>query len=299
MRHLNYSHLLYFWTVAREGSIAKASETLHITPQTISGQLKLLEDAVGDALFRRVGRGLALTETGQVVNLYADEIFSLGAELTQRVQNKLTGLPAELNVGLVESIPKLIAFQTLAPVLELDEKIRIVCTEGDLEKLLGDLAVHRLDLVISDRQIPAGLNVKAYNHKLGSSHISFYAQKKIAAKYARNFPKSLHRAPMLLPSKNNEMRRALEVWFEEHEIVPDIIAECSDSALLKAFGESGVGIFPAPSAISDQIQQMYHSKNIGAVESVTESFFAISPERKLKHPGVLKITEEARERLVM
>ena len=299
MRHLNYSHLLYFWTVAREGSIAKASESLHITPQTISGQLKLLEDAVGDALFRRVGRGLALTETGQVVNLYADEIFSLGAELTQRVQNKLTGLPPELNVGLVSSIPKLIAFQTLAPALELDEKIRIVCNEGDLDQLLGELAVHRLDLVISDRQIPAGLNVKAYNHKLGSSHISFYAQKKIASKYSRNFPKSLHRAPMLLPAKSNEMRRNLEDWFEENEIVPDIVAECGDSALLKAFGESGVGIFPAPSAISEQIQQMYHSKNIGTVETVTESFYAISPERKLKHPGVLKITQEAREKLVL
>ena len=297
MRHLNYSHLLYFWTVAREGSIAKASETLHITPQTISGQLKLLEDAVGDALFRRVGRGLALTETGQVVNLYADEIFSLGAELTQRVQNKLTGLPAELNVGMVSSIPKLIGFQTLAPALELDERIRIVCNEGDLDQLLGELAVHRLDMVISDRPIPVGLNVKAYNHKLGNSPIAFYAQKKIAAKYARNFPQSLHRAPMLLPAKSNEVRRNLEDWFEQQEIVPDIIAECGDSALLKAFGESGIGIFPAPSAISEQIQQMYHSRIIGTVDSVVESYYAISPERKLKHPGVLKITEEARERL--
>ena len=297
MRHLNYSHLLYFWTVAREGSIAKASETLHITPQTISGQLKLLEDAVGEALFRRVGRGLTLTETGQVVNLYADEIFSLGAELTQRVQNKMTGLPAELNVGIVSSIPKLIAFRTLAPSLELDERIRIVCKEAELEQLLADLAVHRLDLVISDRQIPAGLNVKAYNHKLGDSHISFFAQKKIAAKYARNFPKSLNGAPMLLPVKTNEMRRSLEDWFEENEVVPDIVAEFDDSALLKAFGEAGIGIFPAPAAISEQIQQMYHSKSVGIIESVTESYYAISPERKLKHPGVLKITEDARRRL--
>ena len=144
MRHLSYNHLLYFWTVAKEGSIARASETLHITPQTISGQLKLLEDAVGEALFRRVGRGLVLTETGQVVNLYADEIFSLGAELTQRVRSKITGLPAEMNVGIVNAIPKLIAFQTLAPALELDERIRIVCKEGELDQLLGDLAVHRL-----------------------------------------------------------------------------------------------------------------------------------------------------------
>ena len=297
MRHLSYNHLLYFWTVANEGSIAKASETLHITPQTISGQLKLLEDAVGEALFRRVGRGLVLTETGQVVNLYADEIFSLGAELTQRVRSKITGLPAEMNVGIVNAIPKLIAFQTLAPALELDERIRIICKEGELDQLLGDLAVHRLDLVISDRQIPAGLNVKAYNHKLGDSHISFFAQKRIATKYARNFPESLDGAPMLLPIRTNEMRRSMEDWFDEIGIVPDVIAEFDDSALLKAFGEAGIGVFPAPSAITEQIQQMYHSKCIGTVEHVTESYYAISPERKLKHPGVLKITEDARTRL--
>ena len=297
MRHLNYNHLLYFWTVAKEGSIAKASETLHITPQTISGQLKLLEDAVGEALFRRVGRGLALTETGQVVNLYADEIFSLGAELTQRVQNKMTGLPAELNVGVANAIPKLIAFQILAPSLELDEHIRIICKEGELDQLLGDLAVHRLDLVISDRQVPTGLNVKAYNHKLGDSDISFFAQKRIAAKYARDFPASLHGAPMLLPVKDNVMRRSMEDWFDQNDIVPNVVAEFEDSALLKAFGEAGIGIFPAPSAITEQIQQMYHSKSIGVVEQVKESYYAISPERKLKHPGVLKITEDARTRL--
>ena len=294
MRHLNYNHLLYFWTVAREGSITKASESLHITPQTISGQLKLLEDAVGENLFRRVGRGLALTETGQVVNLYADEIFSLGAELTQRMQNKTGGLPAELTVGVVNAIPKLIAFKTLAPALDLDERIRIVCKEGELDQLLADLAVHRLDLVISDRQIPAGLNVKAYNHKLGDSNISFFAQKKIAAKYTRNFPESLHGAPLLLPVKTNEMRRSMEDWFDNIGIVPNVVAEFEDSALLKAFGEAGIGIFPAPSAITEQIQQMYHSRSIGTVEQVTESYFAISPERKLKHPGVLKITEDAR-----
>lgn len=300
MRHLNYNHLLYFWTVAREGSIAKASESLHITPQTISGQLKLLEDSVGEPLFRRVGRGLALTETGQVVSLYADEIFSLGAELTQRVQNKMTGitgLPAELTVGVVNAIPKLIAFQTLAPALALDERIRIICKEGALDQLLGDLAIHRLDLVISDRQIPAGLNVKAYNHKLGDSHISFFAQKRMAAKYARNFPESLDGAPMLLPLKTSEMRRSMEDWFDEIGVVPNIVGEFEDSALLKAFGEAGIGIYPAPSAISEPIQQMYHSKNIGTVEQVTESYYAISPERKLKHPGVLKITEDARLRL--
>lgn len=188
MRHLNYTHLLYFWTVAREGSIAKASQVLHLTPQTISGQLKLLEEAVGEPLFNRVGRGLALTETGQVVNQYADEIFMLGAELTQRVKSKQALIPTTLNVGIVNSIPKLIAQRVLKPILSLSDPVRIVCHEGDLERLLGELAVHRLDLVISDRSIPTGMNVKAYNHTLGSSPISFFAHRSIAKKYQQNFP---------------------------------------------------------------------------------------------------------------
>lgn len=297
MRHLNYNHLLYFWTVAREGSIAKASEILHITPQTISGQLKLLEESIGESLFQRVGRGLSLTETGEVVNLYADEIFTLGAELSQRVQNKTTGMPAKLNVGILNSIPKLIAFRTIAPALELDEPIRIVCHEGELEKLLGDLAVHRIDLIISDRQVPAGLNVKAYNHRLGTSDIAFFAHKSIASRYIRKFPQSLHQAPMLLPAVNNQMRRDLDAWFDSIEVQPDIIAEVDDSALIKAFGEAAVGIFPAPNAVAKAIEHMYHTKVIGTVESVRETYYTISPERKLKHPGVLKITEEARLQL--
>ncbi|MGD8418456.1 MAG: LysR family transcriptional regulator, partial [Pseudomonadales bacterium] len=172
MRHLNYTHLLYFWTVAREGSIAKASQVLHLTPQTISGQLKLLEQAVGEPLFDRVGRGLALTDTGQVVNQYADEIFTLGAELTRRVKSSQALVPNTLDVGIVSSIPKLIALRVLEPALDLEDPIKIVCHQGDLDRLLGELAVHRLDLVVSDRPIPPGINVKAYNHALGESQIS-------------------------------------------------------------------------------------------------------------------------------
>ena len=179
MRHLNYNHLLYFWTVAREGSIARAAEVLHITPQTISGQLKLLEESIGDELFQRAGRGLHLTETGEIVNLYADEIFTLGSELTHRVKGRTHDAPSKLNVGILNSIPKLVAFRTIAPALEMEEPIKVFCHEGELEKLLGDLAVHKLDLIISDRKIPSGLNVKAYNHKLGDSNISFFAQKSV------------------------------------------------------------------------------------------------------------------------
>lgn len=297
MRHLNYNHLLYFWTVAREGSITRASKILHITPQTISGQLKVLEESVGDSLFERAGRGLQLTETGEVVNLYADEIFTLGTELAQRVNNKSPGSPSKLNVGILNSIPKLIAFRTIAPALEMEETIKVICHEGELEKLLGDLAVHKLDLIISDRRIPSGLNVKAYNHKLGDSNISFFAQKNIAAKYAKNFPYSLDNAPMLLPAIYNPMRRDIDDWLDEMNIEPNIVAEIDDSALIKAFGEAGVGLFPAPSAVANAIEHMYHTKVIGTLDSVKETYYAISPERKIKHPGVLKITEEARTSL--
>jgi LysR family transcriptional activator of nhaA len=297
MRHLNYNHLLYFWTVAREGSIARASEALHLTPQTISGQLKLLEQAVGEPLFHRVGRGLVLSDTGHLVNQYADEIFSLGAELTQRVRGNLTGAPAALNVGIVNSIPKLIAYRILRPALELGDPVRIVCREGDLEKLLADLAVHRLDLLLSDRPIPTGLNVKAYNHLLGESGVSFFARESLADAYLDTFPGSLDGAPILLPVNTNAVRRGLDDWFDRIGVTPRVVAEFDDSALLKAFGEAGTGVFPAPDAIREEVAHMYHAKCIGSVDTVKETYYAISPERKLKHPAVLQITETARAAL--
>ncbi len=297
MRHLNYTHLLYFWTVAREGSIARASEVLNLTPQTISGQIKLLEDAVGSPLFNRVGRGLALTETGHVVKQYADEIFTLGAELTHRVKSRQALMPTTLNVGVVDSIPKLVALRILEPAFNLETPIRVVCREGDLEKLLADLAMHNLDLVISDRGIAPGTGVKAYAHILGESDVSFFAHKSIARKYKKDFPACLNEAPMLLPVTESAVRRAIDSWLEDHDIRPNVVAEFEDSALLKAFGEAAVGVFPAPSAIAEEVSSMYHSVLLGHVETVTESFFAISPERKLKHPAVLKITEHSRSQL--
>ncbi len=297
MRHLNYNHLLYFWTVAREGSIARAAESLHLTPQTISGQLKQLEERVGAPLFQRAGRGLALTETGQLVSHYADEIFALGTELAQRVRSETPHAPAVLNVGIVNSIAKLIAYRIIEPALKDGDEMRVVCREAELERLLGDLAVHRLDLVISDRPIPAGLNVKAYNHHLGESGITFFARRPEAARYRRHFPDSLGDAPLLLPAKSNALRRSLDDWFDASGITPRVIAEFDDSALLKAFGEAGTGLFPAPSAIAPQVEHMYHARAIGEVEGITESYYAISPERKLKHPAVVRITEQARTRV--
>lgn len=297
MRHLNYNHLLYFWTVASEGSIARASEVLHLTPQTISGQLKLLEEAIGEPLFHRAGRGLVLTDTGRVVSQYAEEIFSLGAELTQRMRGGESGSPVSFNVGIVNSIPKLIAYQLIEPALALKDDIRIVCREGELEGLLGDLAVHKLDLLISDRPVPTGLHVKAYSHPLGESRVQFFAQKNLAYRYISKFPGCLDGAPVLLPVTGTTLRRSLEEFFERKGMVPRVVAEFDDSALLKVFGEAGAGFFPAPEAIAEQVEHMYHAKSIGNVDGVTERFYAISPERKIKHPAVVRITEVAREHL--
>jgi len=298
MRHLNYNHLHYFWTVANEGSIARASELLHITPQTISGQLKLLEEVVGEPLFQRVGRGLVLTENGRLIKQYADEIFTIGAELSQVVRSRQPSTSPVLNVGIVNSIPKLIAYRLLEPALSAREPVRVVCLEADLEKLLAELAIHRLDLVISDRPIPVGMSVKAYNHRLGESVISFFSSKRSAARYQRNFPRSLDGGPMLLPVNTNALRRELDDWFDRVDVRPRIVAEFEDSALLKAFGEAGVGIFPAPQAIAAEVERMYNAREIGVAGEVRENYVAISPERRLKHPAVLDIIEVARGQLL-
>ncbi len=297
MRHLNYTHLLYFWTVAREGSVARAAETLSLTPQTISGQIKLLEETIGHPLFHRVGRGLALTETGEVVRQYADEIFTLGAELTHRVKTEKAFVTTTFNVGIVDSIPKLIALRILEPAFQLEESLKVVCVEGTQERLLADLAVHRLDLVISDHSLPSGMGVKAYSHPLGDCTVSFFASKSIARKYQKKFPESLNEAPLLMPMSESAVRRNLDDWFDQNNIQPNVVAEFSDSALLKAFGEAGYGVFPAPTAISAEITSMYHANCLGEIPSVSEQFYAISPERKLRHPAVLALTEHSRNRL--
>jgi LysR family transcriptional activator of nhaA len=297
MRHLNYSHLQYFNAVAREGTIAKAAESLHLTPQTISGQIKLLEEAVGAPLFERVGRGLVLTETGHAVNQYAEEIFALGTELAQWVSGRHARSFGSLNVGIVNSIPKLVAHGVLHAGLEIDPPIRLICRESALQSLLADLAVHRLDLVLSDRPIPPGYGVKAFNHLLGESAISFYGQDRLARRFEAGFPQSLDGAPVLAPLTGSSMRRQLDGWFDEIGVSPKIVAEFEDSALLKAFGEAGAGIFPAPRVIERELRQTYHVRPIGAAGLIREAYYAISPERVLKQPAVRHITKAARERL--
>jgi len=293
VKHLNYNHLLYFHTVAREGSVARAAKVLHITPQTVSGQIKLLEDAVGEPLFIRVGRGLTLSDTGRVVQGYADEIFSVGIALTQRLTNSGQSSPRALRVGVVDSIPKPVACRLLGATLEDKTPARLSCAEGKLEALLADLSVHKLDLILSDRPVPTELNVRAYDHHLGSSNIGFFAPEDWQTSLTQDFPQCLSKVPVLLPEASSALRRSLDHWFDENEIVPNIAAEFDDSALMKTFGEAGLGVFPAPAVIAADISRSYRAVNIGSTTHVRETYFAISPQRKLRHPSVLKLAELA------
>ncbi len=297
MRHLNYSHLQYFWAVAREGSIAVASKSLHVTPQTISGQLKLLDAAVGQPLFNRVGRRLVLSDMGRVVFEYADDIFSVGAELASAVRGNQMRGPTTLNLGIVSSMPKLIAERIVAPAMMVEPPVRVRCHESSLEQLLSELAVHKLDLVLSDQPVPDGLSIKAYNHRLGESGMSFFSQRRQARRYRARFPDSLNDAPLLLPSQHSALRRRLDDWFESQELSPYIAGEFDDSALLKAFGEAGAGVFAAPTVIEEEICRMYRMSVIGQTDEIKERFYAISPERRLKHPSVVLITDTARSKL--
>lgn len=297
MEWLNYHHLLYFWTVAKEGSIAKACDKLLLAQPTISGQLRQLEDSIGEKLFRRAGRGLALTEMGQVVYRYAEEIFGLGRELQDVLKGRPRGRPIRLQVGISDLVPKLIAYRILRPALSMPEPVQLVCHEDTSDRLLTELAEHRLDVVLSDAPISSAIRIKAYNHALGECGVSFCATRELAKKYTKGFPKSLNNAPMLLPLDGSSLRRNLDLWFETIDIRPAIAGEFEDSALLKTFGQAGVGVFPIPTAIEPEVREHFKVQIIGRVEDVVERFYAISIERKLKHPAVVAITEAARERL--
>lgn len=278
----------------REGSIAKAANVPHLTPQTISGQLKLLDEAVGQPLFNRAGRRLVPSNMGNLVFEYADEIFSAGAELASVVRGNQLSTPATLNVGVVNSMPKLIAERIIAPAVTGERPVRVRCHESSLENLLSELAIHRVDIVLSDQPVPDGLSLKAYNHRLGRSGMSFFAQRKTARRYRNRFPASLQDAPMLLPSQHSALRRRLDDWFESHDVSPRIAGEFDDSALMKAFGEAGVGLFAASTAIEQEICRMYRMTVVGRTDEIEERFYAISPERRLKQPSVLLITNTAR-----
>lgn len=291
---LNLKHLRYFWSVATHGSIARASEVLYLTPQTISGQLRDLEKQVGSKLFRRDGRQLVLTETGRMVFSYADEMFRLGLELQDVLAGRTPGSSITVKVGVAMVVPKLLAYRVLAPVLEMPEPIRLICHEAPLVDLLADLSVHKLDAVLADSPINPALNIRAYNHPLGESGITFFGAPQQAEALKAGFPDALNGVDLLMPSGGSHLRRSLETWFERHAIEPVVVAEFEDRALMKAFGEGGAGVFMTPTAVEQDVLDKYGVAVIGRTEEIKERFYVISAERRIKHPAVTAITESAR-----
>lgn len=293
----NFHHLLYFWTVAREGSILAASAKLYVSQPTISAQIKALERSFGRPLFTRRGRRLELTELGHIVLRYADEIFTLGRELTETVRGRPAGRALRFVVGVADVVPKLIAYRLLEPALELPEPVELLCREGKSEQLLAALAVHDLDVVLADAPLGPNANIRAFSHLLGECGALVFGVPALARKYRKEFPRSLRDAPLLMPSEACTTRRALNQWFFAQDIVPRVVGQFDDSALLKAFGQAGRGLFFAPAAIAREIEQQYGVERVGAVPQVRERFYAISVERRVRHPAVMAISGAAKRDL--
>lgn len=294
---LNFHHLLYFRAVAREGGVVKAAQQLRVSPPTVSAQIKQLEAQLGDRLFQRAGRRLVLTDLGRTVLHYADGIFDLGEELKTAVRHGDTPLPSRFTVGLSMVVPKLIAHRLLEPILKLDASFDLHCIEDKPESLLAGLATYSIDLVLSDAPRGAQAAVRAFDHLMGESGVSFFATRELAEQLAPGFPRSLDGAPMLLPTPIAALRTTLEHWFQDLGIRPRAVASFDDSALMKVFGATGAGVFPAPSVIEDEVIEQHGTQLVGRTDEISDSFYAISVERRLRHPAVVAISEGARERL--
>ncbi|WP_447979233.1 transcriptional activator NhaR [Candidatus Nitrospira bockiana] len=297
MSWLNYHHLFYFWSVAKHGSVARACTELRLAQPTISGQIRALEHALGEQLFVRSGRRLVLTEVGRIVYRYAEEIFSLGHELTSALHGRDTGRPAKLLVGVSDAIPKLLTSRILEAAFSLPQRLQLVCWEDKLDRLLAELAIHGLDMVLADTPVPPTVKVQAFNHLIGESSVSLFATRPIARVYRTHFPASLDAAPFLLPAGNAALRRSMDDWFHAQGIRPTIRGEFDDSATLKAFGQAGWGIFPAVEVMEQEIRRQYRVEVVGTIPSLKQRFYAITVERRLKHPAVVAIFEAARKRL--
>lgn len=291
---LNFKHLHYFVAVAKSGGVNRAAERLHLTPQTLSGQISQFEQRLGTSLFHREGRRMELSATGKLALSYAEEIFQVSAELEARLRGGQEELAIPFRVGIADVVPKSIAHQLLAPVLALAEPIRLICREDRLERLLADLAIHRLDMVLADRPMPPGLDVKGHSHLLGECGVAFFAASDLAARLGTDFPASLDGAPMLIPGEDSALRAPLMRWLERQGPRVRVVAEFDDSALMKAFGQSGAGVFPAPAAMAPEIEAHYGVVLLGRTEDMHERFFAISAERRLTHPAVVAVRETAR-----
>lgn len=290
---LNYKQLHYFWHVAKTGGISRAAEQLHLTPQTLSGQISLLEDSLGTPLFRRVGRRLELTEAGRLALSYAEDIFNTGSELEAMLRGSEGGRPLQLKVGIADALPKSVVHRLLEPAMALPDPVRIVCRENKLDRLLGELATHRLDLVLSDSPMPERAEIRGYSHKLGECGITFFASPTLAKQLKAPFPSCLDGAPLLVPGEGTALRGQLMRWLTGQQLHPRIVGEFDDSALMHAFGQGGNGVFPAPSVVADEIRRQHKVTIVGSTDAVSERFYALSVERRLSHPAVLAVLRTA------
>ena len=290
---LNYHHLLYFWAVAKEGSLRRAGEVLHVSQPSISSQLKQLEESLGAPLFNRTTRSLVLTDTGQTVLEYAEEIFSLGRELLTAVQQQPGQRPLRLHIGVADSVPKIIVRQHLTPVFELGRSVRVVCREGSLEELIVQLAGHKLNVVLADEPSTSALRVRTFNQRVSTSTIVLCAAPVLARRLVKNFPHSLDGAPAILPVSEMVLRRQLEHWFDSHQVRPRIVAEVEDTALLTDLGAQGLGFVPIYSAVLDEIARSSRLQKVGTAKGLQMEIFAITAQRRLQHPGVVAMTVKA------
>jgi len=287
---MNLKHLYYFWKVAKHGGVMRAGEAIHISPQTLSGQIKLLENQLGTALFQRQGRHLDLTEAGKVALEYAEDMFALGAELDQVLRNFPEGRPTEFRVGVSDALPKSLAYRILRPAIRLPNPVRIICREWRLDRLLAELALHRLDLVISDTPVPSNVDVRAYSHKLGESGVSFLAHPKLVRKSGAPFPACLEQLPVLMPGEDSSLRRVVTEWLGKHKLRITVAGEFDDAALMAAFGREMVGVFPIPSVLAEEYAATSDLVILGQAEKSRIKYFALSVQRRITHPCVLAIT---------
>jgi LysR family transcriptional activator of nhaA len=295
---MNFKHLHYFWAAAKAGGIVRAGAQMHISPQTLSGQIKLLEERLGCALFRKAGRGLELTDEGQLALGYAEQIFALGTELEARIgQTSRADQTLVFRVGLADSVPKAIAYRLLEPALAVSAQLRLICHEGKFADLLGQLAVHRLDVVIADEPMGRQISVKAFNHLLGATAMSFFAAPALKRSLTGEFPQCLDGVPMLLPGASSAMRQRFDFWLSTHKIRPRVVGEFDDAALMKAFGGEGRGVFMTPTVLESETSAQYGVRVVGRSDELVEEFYAVSVEQRITHPCIAAITEGAKAQL--
>lgn len=294
MQPLNYHHLRYFWVVAREGSVARASRVLELAQPTISGQIRALEESVGEQLFHRTGRNLVLTEIGTIVYRYAEEIFGLGRELQETLRGRPAGGPVRFVVGVVDQLPKLVVRRLLEPAFGLESPVRVIVRDGAPDRLLAELAIHALDLVLTDSPVPPTVRVRAFTHPLGECGVTVFGVPELAAQYSRGFPDSLNGAPFILPTEGSALRRSFEHWSNERGVRARVVAEADDSALMMTLGAGGIGLFAAPTVVESEVERQHGVRTVGRIADARERFYAVSGDRKLKHPAVVAICERAR-----